>query len=207
MIDRVINKTIVLFGGTFNPIHSGHIEPVLAAAQSVSADKLLYLPCHLPPHKAPPTVTSEHRLAMAELAVKDIQSPVKVEVSDYELRQKGTSYTRKTVEFFKDRYPEHKIYFLIGMDSLLNFNSWFKWQEIFSFCDLLVMQRPNYILKKLEEIAPELNSQFKEQIHITRVDEVNISSTELRQAISLNQTPALLPESVNHYIAKHGLYK
>lgn len=201
-----MSNSIVLFGGTFNPIHYGHIKPVLAAAESVSPDKLIYLPCHIPPHKAAPKVTGEHRLAMTKLATSNITAPFPVEVSDYELEAQGTSYTRKTVEYFISQYPSHKLYFLIGMDSLLGFDTWYHWQEIFDYCDLLVMQRPHYQLQTLSDIAPELANRFEAQIHLTHVTELDVSSTQLRSSLTAGAASDLLPQSVLDYIHHNDLY-
>ena len=203
---------IVIYGGTFNPIHNGHIVPAIESAKSINAEKLIYLPCHIPPHKDTPSVNSLHRLEMTKLALQDINDEqLTIETSDYETQLTSPSYSRKTIEYFAKSYPQHHLYFLIGMDSLLSFHLWFKWQEILSFCDLLVMQRPGVSFSKsqlCEELRPYLNS----QITITSVTEVDISSSQIKAMYNQSNNKSLkelslLPTSVQHYINTHNLYK
>ena len=218
-------KSIILYGGTFNPIHQGHIQPVLEVAEAIAADLLIYLPCHLPPHKETPNVSSEHRLAMTQLALNGIHSDFEIQVSDFELTQAQASYSLLSIQHFRQRYPKAKLYFLMGMDSLLNFDTWYHWQDILQYCDLLVMQRPNYPQQQLANINPFLQSLMSQfsgsldtaKIHIFSVDEVNMSSTKVRkQLIKNNENSNItsyildkvaLPESVTNYISQHGLYK
>lgn len=201
-------KPIVLFGGTFSPIHFGHITPVLKAAQSVFPEKLIYLPCFLPPHKTAPGVSGEHRFNMVKLALESEQGNVdfEVDVSDYELEQQGHSYTLKTVQRFKQLYPQKKLYFVIGMDSLLDFHLWFEWQKIFEYCDLIVMKRPNYPLASLDKLAPELVESFMPKVHFVDTDELNISSTEIRSDLEQGRQSNFLPKSVFDYISINNLY-
>ena len=209
---------IVIYGGTFNPIHNGHLFPAIESAKSINAEKLIYLPCHIPPHKENPNVNSFHRLEMTKLALKDIDnnlqieaSGLSIEISDYETRLTTPSYTRQTVEYFSKLYPNHHLYFLIGMDSLFTFHFWFKWQEIFSFCDLLVMQRPG-VEYDVTQINSELKPYLKNQVIITSVTEVDISSSQIKAMYqqSSNKTVnelTMLPASVQQYIDEHNLYK
>jgi nicotinate-nucleotide adenylyltransferase len=203
---------IVIYGGTFNPIHNGHLFPAIESAKSIDAEKLIYLPCHIPPHKENPSVNSFHRLAMTKLALEGVDnSELTIEISDYETQLTSPSYTRQTVEYFSELYPEHKLYFLIGMDSLLTFHFWFKWQEIFSFCDLLVMQRPR-VKYDIEQFDSELKPYLKNQILITSVTEVDISSSQIKSMYkqSSNKTVnelTMLPVAVQQYIDSYNLYK
>ena len=203
---------IVIYGGTFNPIHNGHLFPAIESAKSINAEKLIYLPCHIPPHKENPSVNSFHRLAMTKLALENVNSgELTIEISDYENQLTSPSYTRQTIEYFSERYPKHKLYFLIGMDSLLTFHFWFKWQEIFSFCDLLVMQRPS-VKYDIEQINSELKPYLTNQVTITSVTEVDISSSQIKAMYqqSSNKTInelTMLPMSVQQYIDTHNLYK
>jgi nicotinate-nucleotide adenylyltransferase len=203
---------IVIYGGTFNPIHNGHLFPAIESAKSIDAEKLIYLPCHIPPHKENPSVNSFHRLAMTKLALEGVDnSELTIEISDYETQLTSPSYTRQTVEYFSERYPEHKLYFLVGMDSLLTFHFWFKWQEIFSFCDLLVMQRPG-VKYDIEQFDSELKPYLKNQILITSVTEVDISSSQIKSMYkqSSNKTVnelTMLPVAVQQYIDSYNLYK
>jgi len=203
---------IVIYGGTFNPIHNGHLLPAIESAKSIQAQKLIYLPCHIPPHKENPSINSFHRLEMTKLALKEVDdSELQIEVSDYETQLTSPSYTRQTVEHFSKQYPNHHLYFLIGMDSLFTFHFWFKWQEIFSFCDLLVMQRPG-IEYNVQQINSELKPYLTNQMTITSVTEVDISSSQIKAMYkqSSNKTDSeltMLPVPVQQYIDSHNLYK
>lgn len=196
-------KRIVLFGGTFDPIHLGHITPVVEACTEIKAEQLIYLPCHIPPHKAMPRVTSDMRFEMTQLVAEQInnESPFDVSVSDFELRQAQTSFTRYTVEHFAKLYPEHQLYFLVGMDSLLHFSKWYKWQEILGFCRLLVLQRPGYSFN-----PAMIEKDILQNLHLSTASEVNISSTELRSQLTNMKNIHCLPPSLIEYIKHHQLY-
>lgn len=203
---------IVIYGGTFNPIHNGHLFPAIESAKSINAEKLIYLPCHIPPHKENPSVNSFHRLAMTKLALDDVNSSeLTIEISDYETQLTSPSYTRQTIEHFSEQYPNHHLYFLIGMDSLLTFHFWFKWQEIFDFCDLLVMQRPG-VEYDAQQIHAQLKPYLTNQITIMSVTEVNISSSQIKAMYQQSSRKTvneltMLPLSVQQYIDSHNLYK
>lgn len=194
---------LVIYGGTFDPIHLGHITPSLQACTTITASKLLFLPCYIPPHKEAPSVTSEHRLNMVNLVANKLNetSSFPICVSDYEIQQQGQSYTRLSIEHFAKLYPNKKLMFLIGMDSYLNFTSWHKWQEILDYCQLLVVKRPGYQLN--ESQIPELILNNRQ---IVEADEVNVSSTQIRQASDLSKISHLLTSEILGYIKQHELY-
>lgn len=198
-----MKDVLVIFGGTFDPIHLGHITPTLQACKSIKAGELLFLPCYIPPHKQAPSVTSEHRLNMVNLVANKLNesSSFPVLVSDYEIQQQGRSYTRLSIEHFAKLYPNKKLMFLIGMDSYLNFTSWYNWQEILGYCQLLVVKRPGYDID--ESQMPELVLQNR---HLVDVEELQISSTQIRQASDLSKISHLLTDEIIGYIKQHQLY-
>ena len=197
-------RKLVLFGGTFDPIHFGHIKPVCSACQQIQADELIFIPCHQPVHKQSPKVTSQDRLNMVSLVAQELNlnSELKVNCSDFEIRQGGQSYTRRTVEYFKQHNPDCDLYFLIGMDSYLNFTTWYKWQEILQFCQLLVVNRPGYQIN--QDDLPEL---LVNRSQIIDVEQVDISSTNIRYNNSELTSTQWLPEKVSQYIEKNKLYR
>lgn len=191
--------------------------PAIESAQSVNAQSLIYLPCHLPPHKDVPSVSSRHRMNMVQLALDEIHTPqLTIEVNDYETNLTSPSYTRNTLEYFYNKYPNQPLYFLIGMDSLLNFHLWYKWQEIFNYCDLLVMQRPGVEFRS-NLLSTELRPYIKHQVTFSNVTEVDISSTQIKAVYQSddNQSPvdkesnilSLMPDSVQQYIKANKLYQ
>ncbi len=138
---------------------------------------------------------------MVQLVANDLnqQLSLSVSCSDYELKQQGKSFTRKTVEYFQQQLPNNELYFLIGMDSYLNFTSWYKWQEIVQFCQLLVVNRPGYLPTEL----PDLLTQRSQIIDVEQVD---ISSTQIRNSSETLLESELITPSVQHYIKQNKLY-
>ena len=200
------NHPIIIFGGTFNPIHNGHIIPAIEAAQQINGSKLIYLPCNIPPHKSLPNINNFHRLNMAKLALSELSESsqniegLSIELSEFELNLEQTSYTRYTIEHFSRLYPNQPLYFLIGMDSLLDFHKWYKWQEILNYCQLLVMQRPNFLLNK-----NAIDELILKRTHFVDVTQCDISSSQIR-AEDNNISALSLPISVKNYINQHNLY-
>ena len=204
------NKLLLLYGGTFDPVHFGHLLPSIKLAEQVHAISLTFIPCYLPPHKSPAKVTCEHRLAMLKLALQQVQRSTDVQLgaSDFEIQQEGHSFTRLTVEHFHSKLDaKESLGFVIGMDSLLSFTTWFKWKEVLDYCDIYVMQRPGYPLE-LSKLDGEIRDLLGTKIHLIETDEVNISSTEIRQSLvrGLDKAINQLPESVYDYIKQHGMY-
>ena len=112
---------IALFGGTFNPIHTGHLLVAEAAKESLGLNRLLFMPAGLPPHKKAPRTSSQDRFAMLRLAVKGNKN---FEVSSWEIRQKRVVYTYQTLEHFRRKWPKAKLYFIVGADSMKNLSKW-----------------------------------------------------------------------------------
>ncbi|GAB2992197.1 nicotinate (nicotinamide) nucleotide adenylyltransferase [Psychrosphaera aestuarii] len=203
---------VVLYGGTFNPIHFGHLKPVASLSKFFDIKELIYIPCHIPPHKDKPALSAFHRLEMTKLAVREFSFAFSTGVSDYELNRSEASYSLTTIDYFIDKYVHEELAFLVGLDSLLNFTSWFKWQEILKKVHLIVMTRPGYQIETAS-LAPELQGQLGKRIHLVETDNVDISSTEIRKSFStkLNDFSAspelndLLPSSIIEYIKKHEL--
>ncbi|MCW8831744.1 MAG: nicotinate-nucleotide adenylyltransferase [Colwellia sp.] len=134
---------IGILGGTFDPIHLGHTEPAKVVADYLSLDKVLLIPANIPPHKATPNVSAKQRAEMVTLACADEK---RFYCDQRELNRTGNSYTVDTLKTLKQSYPKQRLFFIIGLDSLLTFTRWHKYQEILSLCHLVVNSRPNYQL-------------------------------------------------------------
>ncbi|MBE8595520.1 nicotinate-nucleotide adenylyltransferase [Xenorhabdus sp. BG5] len=207
-----------LFGGTFDPIHYGHLRPVEALAQLVGLKQVILLPNHVPPHRPQPEATAQQRLEMVRLAVQD--NPL-FTVDTRELERQAPSYTVETLKSFRQEIGEqHPLAFIIGQDSLQTIHTWHKWEELLDICHLLVCSRPGY---QSQLSAPGMQSWLeKNQIdfplplsqkpygHIYLADTplLNISATDIRQrhqqGVSCDD---LLPPSIQNYIDSQGLYK
>lgn len=196
---------IGIFGGSFNPIHNGHISLAQAAAQEFYLSKVLIMPCRKPPHKQAPDLAGEtHRLEMCRLACRGMDS---IEVSDIELNMPVPSYTYDTVIRLRQTYPDSSLYLIIGADMLLSFDKWQKWKELGSMVTLLAGAR-------LRGQNPELDAKKKEleaagvtaEIFCSEI--VEISSTEIRTLVSQGKDISIyVPPEVNQYIQLNRLYE
>ena len=131
-----------IFGGTFDPIHNGHLLPLRQAAEQVGIQKVGLMPCHIPPHKGTPSVSSHQRLKMVELACET--DPL-FYADDFELLRETPSYSVETLKQKKQQKPEQTLCFFMGMDSLRSLNSWYHWQDLLSYCHIIVCKRPGMV--------------------------------------------------------------
>lgn len=212
-------KTLqAFFGGTFDPIHYGHLRPVEALAHEVGLSQVTLLPNHVPPHRPQPEANPQQRLKMVELAI--IGNPLFM-VDDRELHRTTPSYTIETLETIrKQRGTTLPLAFIIGQDSLLTLHKWHRWQALLEVCHLLVLARPGYhdrmdtpeLQQWLEQHrvtdAHLLSQQPQGYVYLADTPLLEISATEIRQrrrqGISCDD---LLPRAVQRYIELQGLYR
>lgn len=201
-----MNK-IGLFGGTFDPIHKGHLHIAQAFAEQMQLDSVIFLPAGEPYHKSSERTAAAHRLAMVEAA---IAHEPRFAVSDIDIVREGATYTIDTIQIFRQHFPNAQLWFLMGMDSLLQLNTWKNWQTLVRQTNIAVAARENTVLQNAP--AP-LHSWLGEALNngslkLLTAPEYNISSTQIRAAIAQGQSVAQwLPESVADYIRAHGLYQ
>ena len=150
---QLITEHIGILGGTFDPIHLGHTLPAKAVAAYLSLDKVLVIPAAVPPHKATPNISAVNRAAMVKLACEN--EPL-LSCDERELTRDGYSFTIDTLKTLSQEQPNARLYFIIGLDSLLTFTTWRCYQEILSFCHLIVNTRPNYQLNQLNSESKRL---------------------------------------------------
>lgn len=202
---------IGIMGGTFNPIHIGHIKIAQAAYTQYNLDEVWFMPNHIPDYKPKDELISgKHRLAMVKLAVADIPN---FKVSDYELEQSGNTYTAKTFQGLCDRYKEHNFYFIMGADSLEYFDKWRNPEIILQCAKILVAPRDDDGISILEQQIKKSNIDFGgEYFYPINCSLIPCSSHEIRNAIYNNEilkfsgVKKFLPDSVYEYIIEHGLY-
>lgn len=192
-----------IFGGTFNPIHKGHMHLADAAFRGLELDKLIFVPSNIPPHKpADELCPDADRLEMCRLAIDGICG---YELSDFEISREGKSYSYYTVKYFTSKYPDDKFFLIVGSDMLLTFDKWYRFDDIFSMLSLAVVSREKDDTDKLREKADELSTYGK--IYIINADAMPLSSTEIRAKIKNNQNySCYLPEKVVQYIRSNNLY-
>lgn len=188
-------KRIGFFGGTFNPIHMGHLAIAQMAQETFKLDKVIFIPSHQPPHKnIAPLASAKERYNLVKLAVAGNDL---FEVSDVETKRVGKSYTIDTLQHFCKVYSKAKLFFIVGGDSFATLPKWKNIDEILKLITFIVVNRPGYHASK------------KNIKHLTvNKPGIDISSSYLRNRIESGKSVRyLVPEVIFHYIEKHGLYK
>ncbi len=190
-----------IYGGTFNPIHNGHLHLIRAACAQLSFDRLLVVPANIPPHKAAVDLASNRdRLEMARLATAGMPG---VWVSDIELRARGKSYTVLTLERLRALFPECSFTLLMGADMLESFDRWHRWQDILKLADIAAFAR-----NEGEESLLERKAALIGRARVVRVEPLPLSSTLVREKVRRGEDiSGLVPEPVAAYIYEKGLYR
>ncbi len=198
-------KNIVLFGGTFNPIHNGHILCAQKSVEFLKADRLIFIPTNIPPHKNIQSgfADSNHRINMCKLAIRGFS---KFEISDFEIKRNKISYTIFTLEYFKSKFFNEQLFLLIGEDMFASFDKWKDYKKIFSLANICVAYRNvESIYNKLSTLEEFRNQGAK--ISFIENPIINISSTQIRNKINNNEdVSGLIDDNVLKYIKQHGLY-
>lgn len=209
----MIKQRIGLFGGTFDPVHFGHLRPALELRDSLQLDVVRLLPCHLPAHREQPGATSAQRIAMLELAVADTQGLV---VDDREAQRDTWSYTVDTLTAFRLEYPEAELVFFLGMDAFSRFTTWHQYDLILTLAHLVVIDRPGASVDGDEErlLMSRQVSALSDvstpagAIILQQVSQSDISATRIRALVADGRDIRfLLPEVVRDYIIEHKLYR
>ena len=196
-------QKIAIFGGTFNPIHNGHIHLAKQFALQLGVDKVILIPTCVPPHKqAPDLASAKDRLAMCGLAA----TGGLFEVSDIEMKRSGPSYTADTLRELKLTYPDSEFYLITGEDMFLTLEKWYKSQTIFSLAVLCAAPRSSDGLEKLRKYAGMMQ-QHGAKTNIQNIEYLPISSTMVRDAVKRGESIAgLVPSLVADYIVENKLY-
>lgn len=194
---------ILLFGGTFDPPHKGHMNNLQAAMDCVQPDKVIVMPAGIPPHKKASTTDAALRLAMCECFTA--LSP-KVEVSDWEVRQGGRNYSVNTVEMLHSRYPADSLYMCVGSDMLLGFTRWYRWQDILRLTALVVESREAGDAAALHAAAEELRRQGA-TVLLAQAQAFPCASSDIRSGrVPRSRWQEVLPPNVIQIVKDNGLY-
>ena len=194
---------IAVFGGTFNPPHTGHSFMLKGIAELPEIKKVLVMPAKAPPHKSGEIASAEHRVNMCRLAFEGVP---KTEISLEELSLEGKSYTVKTLEALRKKGIINPVW-VIGADSLVNFHKWYEFERILSLAELYVYMRRG-VSKESLSAAKESLERLGGKITLLSIVPPEISSTEIRQEIKRgNLNGEFLSPSVLEYIIQHSLYK
>lgn len=209
-----------ILGGTFNPIHLGHLRAAEEIGEDLALDKVYLIPSGMPPHKPKaPVADFSHRLEMGRLASEI--SPL-LDVWDIEGTRTGFSYSIETLKYFHASFgPEVELFFIIGTDAFLEIETWKEYQHLFEYASFVVINRPGYESEKLKAFVRSLNAGFRWDVQgkcflhpsgtvllqkdITLMD---ISASKIRQKVARGESIRfLVPEAVREYIEKTGIYR
>ncbi len=209
-----------LFGGTFNPIHHGHLRAGLEIQEHFNLDRVLYLPAAIPPHKTSREILSfAHRLKMVRLAVA---GQPRLKASDAEIKRRGKSYSIQTVRHFHRTFPQGvELFFILGLDAFLEISSWKDYLQLFELCHFIILDRQGVSRRRLpeflnREIFPGFVPYPREHrflhpagfsVHWAPITRLDISSTFIRGLCRQGKSITyLLPEAVEEYILQKRLY-
>jgi len=204
---------IGVFGGTFDPVHYGHLRSALEVKELFGLDEVRLIPCKLPPHRDQPDATPTMRLDMLQIAIQD-QSGLVVDAR--ELNRDGPSYMVDTLQSLREDFPKHPLLLFIGSDAFEKLLSWHRWQELFDFAHVVVLIRPGYALANVDAFflarlvvnQSELSSNLEGRVFFQPVTQLDISATAIREMIARKQSPRfLLPDGVIKYIHQNRLYQ
>ena len=184
-----MTNSVCLFGGTFNPVHNGHLITGAFLLNKMDFKKIIFIPNYIPPHRKLPSVSAEERFEMLRIALKDEK---RMEDSDYEIRSGKKSYFINTVGHFKEKYNDLSM--VIGTDQANSFRMWYRWKEYFDLLKILVIEKDEPLYETLD-------------FEFVRTPRIECSSTEIRDLLKNNRTVSgYLPESVIEYIYEKNLY-
>jgi len=204
---------IGILGGTFDPVHFGHLRTAHQVYSQLQLERVIFVPAADPPHRTPPVASIEHRIRMLQLALSMYAG---FELDDREQRLGGISYTVRTLESFRAELGDSSLGLIMGADAFAGFETWHRWRDILDLAHLLVMNRPGFSASTLPEWAGARKSDRIEalkksaggRIYFLSVEPESISATDIRAALARNESVAgKMPEAVIDYIATNELYK
>lgn len=210
-----LRKTIGIFGGTFDPIHIGHLRMALELKQQLGLDEMRLLPCHKPPHRTAPQVSSQQRADMLRIALKACPE---LQLDERELARDKPSYTFDTLQNFREELgAEISLVLCMGEDAFAGLPGWHRWQELIQLAHIVVIARPGWALPQTGEVRDLINryagnadglaQQPAGSVVLQSLRLLPISATEIRQQISAGHSAQfLVPEGVWDYICEHNLY-
>ena len=204
---------IGIYGGTFNPVHYGHLRTALEIKDLLGLSELRLVPCRLPPHRDEPDVTAEQRCEMLQLAIAGSEGMC---VDPCELQREGPSYMVDTLAEIKRQQPHETLVLIMGMDAFQGLERWSRWQQLFDWAHIVVMTRPGFSLEglgasfvsRLLANHEQLSQQSAGGLWFQEVTQLNISATQIRALLAKQgDVRFLVPEQVLDFIKQNGLYR
>ncbi|MGZ5028648.1 MAG: nicotinate-nucleotide adenylyltransferase [Methylobacter sp.] len=208
---------IGIFGGTFDPVHYGHLRSALEVKDIFGLEEVRLIPCANPPHREQPGVTAERRLRMLELAIKN-QPGLKIdtrELDRYKVDQ-TPSYMVDTLKSLRQEFPNEPLLLFIGTDAFRHLTGWHQWQRLFDYAHIVVMTRPGFSAEAFDDFfnarlagdISQLTKAISGRLFFQQITQLDISATAIRNIIARKQNPVfLLPDAVIEYIKQHKLYE
>jgi nicotinate-nucleotide adenylyltransferase len=207
---------IGILGGTFDPVHFGHLRPALDVQQALGLDEVRLVPCHIPPHRPQPVADGPQRVAMLEVAVHDYPE---FSVDRRELERDGPSWTFDTLTSLRSELGTRSLCLLIGMDAFHELPTWHRWHELIDLCHMIVMTRPGsefHAGGELEDFVSQhrvmdpagLENHAAGRVLFQAVTQLEISATRIRTLLAQGASAGfLVPEAVLEIIRREGLYQ
>lgn len=208
-------KPIGIFGGTFDPIHYGHLRTAFELLQTLDFDEVRFVPCGDPPHRGATFAPAALRLDMVRLATRD--EPCFV-VDERELRRDGPSYSVDTLASFREEFPDRSLCLITGMDAFLGLPTWHRWDEILDFAHIVVAHRPGWqapregslgelLARRRTQSATDLCGESQGRVHVHAVTQLEIASTGIRSLVADGDDPRyLMPDAVREVIMTSSCY-
>ncbi len=221
-MDKINRKKLGLLGGTFNPVHLGHLRAAEEIREILELDKIHFIPASIPPHKdSEDIITTEDRLKMLELATYG--NPF-FEISDIELKRGGASYTIDTLRHFSYSYPEYELYFIVGNELFAEINTWKDFKQLFALSNFVVITRPGFSGDYSSLIPLAVKEDFRyhktenevttyfhrgsKTLTIVQIEGIQVSSTQIRNLLEKDKSVKyLVPATIESYILSKKLYK
>lgn len=212
--EPVINS-LAIFGGTFDPVHIGHLRSAIEVRELLACDELRFIPCHQPPHRAEPAASSAQRLRMLELAIADEPG---LAIDAREIQRDGPSYTIDTLTALRAEVgAQCRLHLIVGMDAFAALDSWHRWRELLNFAHIVVMHRPENamlgrgvvaeLLRERRVDVEQLQKTPFGSIAVVQLTPLPIAATAIRGLIRERRSPRyLLPDAVWEFIRENGLY-
>lgn len=209
------HKAIGILGGTFDPIHLGHLRMAIELYEALDLAKVHLTPTFKPTYRKQPVASPEHRLEMVKCAIKNEPA---LFADDREIKRQGSTYTIDTLLEMRKEMPDTPLCLLVGIDAFLGFASWHRFQEILNHAHIIVAHRPHYHLPQDGMITDLIHAKLQKEISyihenlaggilLRPITALEISSTDIRKQIAMGRNPRyLLPASVYEYIKQHGIY-
>lgn len=216
-MDKLEPKTkamIGVYGGTFDPIHFGHLRTILDVKERLGLQQIRLVPCSQPVHRGRPCATVQHRFAMLQQATENISGFV---VDTQEMVRDKPSYMIETLKSLRQQFRQQSLILIMGGDAFEKINTWFQWQQLFDYAHIVVMQRPGsdidnvnlplFLQVKLTQNAADLARKEHGCLYFQNVIQLDISATQIRQKVAQHESiDFLLPNNIIKYIRDNNLY-